>query len=68
MKSTGVFLGVAALLGGVLAIALPVATAVPAKSTQLESSVRLGGHWYGEQIDLKELRGKVVLYEFWGIN
>ena len=68
MKSTAAILGLAVLMGGVLALSGPTATAVPAKSTQLESAVTLGEHWFGDEINLKELKGKVVLYEFWGLN
>ena len=68
MKSTAAILGLAVLLGGLFALSGPTATAGPAKSTQLESVVTLGEVWYGDEINLKDLKGKVVLYEFWGIN
>lgn len=68
MKSTATILGLAAFLVGAVALTGAALTANPAKSTQLESAVRLGGHWYGEEIDLEKLKGRVVLYEFWGIN
>ena len=68
MKSTAAILGLAVLLGGGFAPSGPTATAGRAKSTQLESAVTLGELWYGDEIKLKDLKGKVVLYEFWGIN
>ena len=57
-----------ALLAGALALYGPSATARPASSTQLDKAVSLGEHWYGDKINLEELKGRVVLYEFWGIN
>lgn len=32
------------------------------------SKVSLGQHWYGPQVDLEELKGRVVMLEFWGFN
>jgi len=32
------------------------------------SKVTLGEHWYGPKVELEELKGKVVLLEFWGFN
>jgi hypothetical protein len=28
--------------------------------------IRLGKYWYGKEINLKHLKGKVVLLEIWG--
>ena len=28
--------------------------------------LRLGKYWFGKQIDVKDLKGKVVLVEIWG--
>jgi cytochrome oxidase Cu insertion factor (SCO1/SenC/PrrC family) len=67
MRSTAI-LGLAIVLGGAFTVAGSTATAEPAKSTELESVVSLGEHWYGDEIDLKDLKGKVVLLEFWGLN
>jgi hypothetical protein len=40
-------------------------------STATRDDVRLadldpGEHWYGAEVDLDALRGKVVLFEMWG--
>ena len=32
------------------------------------SDVKLGDHWYGPEWTPEDLKGRVVLYEFWGKN
>ncbi len=68
MKAAGTVLGLVLLMGLSFAFIGPGATASPAKSAKLEKIVNLGEHWYGEKLDLKDLKGRVVLYEFWGLN
>lgn len=30
--------------------------------------INLGEHWYGPQYKVEDLKGRVVLFELWGIN
>ena len=51
------------------ALALAVATSRPASGQEQEvrlQGLRLGDHWYGPEVDHADLRGKVVLVEYWG--
>jgi hypothetical protein len=31
-------------------------------------TIKLGEHWYGPEWKTEDLKGRVVLFEFWGIN
>ena len=42
-----------------------LASAATAGDTDLER-LSMGEYWYGAQVDLDDLRGKVVLVEYWG--
>ena len=44
---------------------LPLAAAEAAANLK---DVKLGEHWYGPELKNEDLRGRVVLIEFWGIN
>lgn len=39
-----------------------------AKSSVSIKDVKLGKHVYGPDLDLEDLEGRVVLYEFWGMR
>lgn len=52
-------------LGAALAVAL---TSAAYTSTKLSDVVDLGKHWYGDELTMKDLEGRVVLFEFWGYN
>lgn len=65
MKGIGSILGFGAVLSCCLAFG---GSSRAGKSTQLEKALRLGKHWYGPERKLKDLEGRVVLFEFWGIS
>ena len=44
---------------------LPLAAAEAAANLK---DVKLGEHWYGTELKNEDLKGRVVLMEFWGIN
>lgn len=37
-------------------------------STSLLESVKIGESWYGPKLNSEDLKGRVVLIEFWGRN
>jgi hypothetical protein len=55
------------------ALAVPALLSAPAaaesegEKTDIEG-MKLGSHIYGPKLDLDDLKGRVVLVEFWGIN
>jgi len=53
---------------GVLAGVLLVTSSALAAPSTLKDSVRLGEHWYGPEFKLEDLKGRVVLFEIWGMN
>ena len=48
--------------------ALLIPLAVSAQETVSVKDVKLGEHWYGPQLATDDLKGRVFLLEFWGIN
>ena len=66
MRTPGVpRIAIAGVCGAVLSLAAPVAAA---ESVNLKSAVRLGSHWYGPELALEDLEGRVVLIEDWGLK
>ena len=57
------------LLAAVSLAAIPL-TAVKAepKGEANLAGVTLGEHWYGPDYTLDDLKGRIVLLEFWGYN
>jgi len=55
-------------VGLALLPALGLAQAPPAQSEASVSDLKLGAHWYGPSLKTEDLKGRVVLVEFWGIN
>ena len=51
------------LAGGLALVAAPK---LPAK--QLKDVVNLGEHWDGPKRTFHDLKGRVVLFEVWGLN
>ena len=62
MTRTAAVLAVAAAL-----IATPGAAGTE-NTSKIGASVRMGDHWYGPELSEKDLHGRVVLYEVWGLN
>ena len=48
-----------------LLVTAMLATAATAGDSDLER-LSMGDYWYGAQVDVKDLKGKVVLVEYWG--
>ena len=38
----------------------------PADDDAVIADLNLGDHWFGPEVSLKDLKGKVVLFEMWG--
>ena len=55
-------------LGLSLLPAFVVAQAPPAQGDASVSDLKLGAHWFGPDLKTEDLKGRVVLVEFWGIN
>lgn len=55
-------------LAGVAAVAVTgiAGSAVRAETVKLQDAVRLGEHWFGPEVSMKDLEGRVVLIEDWG--
>ena len=56
-----------------IALLLPLALLglVPMLTAQSASqldNIQLGQHWYGAPISKKDLLGKIVVLELWGVN
>ncbi|MBI4601414.1 MAG: hypothetical protein HY721_05555 [Planctomycetes bacterium] len=63
MRSTSAYLKPLAAVPFLLSAAL--ATAGEGAGSKLES-LQLGDPWYGPKLALEDLKGRVVLLEFWG--
>lgn len=55
-------------LGLSLLPALALAQAPEAQAEVSIADVKLGAHWYGPSLKTEDLKGRVVLVEFWGMN
>jgi hypothetical protein len=60
-------------LAAVSVAAIPFLTASNAaraepKGEAAFDGVTLGEHWYGQDVSVDDLKGRVVLLEFWGYN
>ena len=56
---------------GALAVPALLTASLAAESEGQKSEIEgmsLGDHIYGPKLDLEDLKGRVVLVEFWGIN
>jgi hypothetical protein len=61
-------IGLPAFLAAVpLCMSLAAADESAGSGSAIES-VRLGDHWYGPKLTTEDLKGRVVLIEFWGRN
>ena len=61
MRRAG-FLALCAAASGVLSLKAPAQESVSLKD------VKLGEFWYGSKLSPEDLRGRVVLFELWGLK
>ena len=66
MRRNGIALGLVALAAWAGAHAFGAEGQGPADAEVHIDNLRMGTYWYGQDITIKDLKGKVVLLEIWG--
>ena len=56
------------ILPALLAFPAFLSSAFAADTTSEVEGLKLGEHWYGPKLEVGDLKGRVVLVEFWGRN